>query len=67
MTRAMAVLGYFLKMATMACVSLVKAVINSNNTLTVNVLGLVDAELANSKLTVGGFGGTVTTGQIVDN
>ena len=67
MTRAMAVLGYFLKMATMAYVSLVKAVINRNDTLTVNVLGLVDAELANSKLTVGGLGCTVTTGQIVDD
>jgi len=51
----------------MAFVSLVKAVINRNDTLTVNVLGLVHAELANSKLTVGGLGGTVTTRQIVDD
>lgn len=35
--------------------------------LTVNVLGLVDAQLTNGKLTVGGLGGAVTAGKIVDD
>jgi len=35
--------------------------------LTVNVLGLVDVDLANLQLTVGGLGGTITAGKIVDD
>lgn len=34
---------------------------------TVNVLGLVDVELADSKFTVRGLGGAVTAGKIVDD
>jgi hypothetical protein len=67
MTRAMAVLGYFLKMATMAYTWLVGVVVSVDDGLTVNVLGLVDAELTNGKLTVGGLGCAVTTGQVVDD
>jgi hypothetical protein len=35
--------------------------------LTVNVLGLVGGNTADGKLSVGGLGGTITTGQIVDD
>jgi hypothetical protein len=63
----MAVLGYFLKMATMADMSSVRAVFNGEDRLTVNVLRLVDVDLAYGKLTVGGLGCTIATGQVVDN
>jgi hypothetical protein len=67
MTRAMAVLGYFLKIATIAVVELDQEILNGDSRLTVNVLGLVDVDLTNSKLAVGGLGCTVTTGQVVDD
>lgn len=35
--------------------------------LTVNVLGLVSADLVVREFTVGGLGGAVTTGQVVDD
>lgn len=35
--------------------------------LTINIFALVDAELADSKFTVGGLGGAITTGQVVDD
>jgi hypothetical protein len=38
-----------------------------NSILTVNVLGLVNAQAAYGKLSVGGLGGAITTGQVVDD
>lgn len=35
--------------------------------ITVNVLGLVGGEVTSSKFTVGGLGGAVTAGQVVDD
>jgi hypothetical protein len=35
--------------------------------LTVNVLGLVGGNIAGSEFTVGGLGGTITAGKIVDD
>ena len=35
--------------------------------LTVNVLGLVGGEITSSKFTVGGLGGAITAGKIVDD
>ena len=35
--------------------------------LTVNVLSLINVDLANLQFTVGGLGSTVTAGKIVDN
>jgi hypothetical protein len=67
MTRAMAVLGYFLKMATMANMSSVRVAFGGTERLTVNVLRLVDVDLAYGKFTVGGLGCAITTGQIVDD
>jgi hypothetical protein len=68
MIRAMAVLGYFLKIATMAGVCLVwssRGIVWIS--LTVNVLALVNADLANGKLTVRGLSSTVTARKIVDD
>jgi hypothetical protein len=64
----MAVLGYFLKIATMANILSVRVVVSDGqDSLTVNVLRLVNVDLAYSELTVGGLGCAVTTGQVVDD
>jgi hypothetical protein len=39
----------------------------SSRILTVNVLGLVCGQAADGELSVGGLGGAITTGQIVDD
>lgn len=67
MIREMATLGYFLMMATMADDISRDQGSHFGRKLTVNVLCLVDIELANSKLTIGGLCSTVTTRKVVND
>lgn len=71
MMRAKAELGFALILATMAMFSVNSGVSWGNwgdiVSLTVNVLRLVFADLAVSELTVGGLGGAITAGQVVDD
>ena|SRR5690242_25203 len=67
MTKEIATLGYFLKIATMAWI--VSTVTRSQllDILTVNVLRLVNVELTNSELTVGSLSSAITAWEVVDD
>jgi hypothetical protein len=67
MIREMATLGYFLIIATMAGVVSKGMWEVSHDGLTVNVLCLVDINLANSELTVRGLSSAVAAREIVDD
>lgn len=67
MTRAMAVLGYFLKIATIAIDVRYRPQRFAEVSLTVNVLSLVDVQAANGKLSVGGLSSAITAGKVVDD
>ena len=67
MTRAIAVLGYFLKMATMASNTVSKHKADFWKIRTVDVLGLVSRDITSGKFTVGGLSGTITAWKIVDD
>ena len=66
MIREIAVLGYFLKMATMAItVSIGDSILCA--ILTVDVLCLVDIDLTNGQFAIGSLSSAVTTGKVVDD
>lgn len=69
MMRAMAVLGYFLKMATMAGTlsATLANVCKELGVLTVNVLGLVGGDVAGSEFAVGRLGRAVASWEVVDD
>jgi hypothetical protein len=73
MRRAKAVLECFFRSATMAMAFLVSPVYfflsspRVSGLLTVDVLALVLGDLADLQLTVGGLGGAITAGQVVDD
>jgi hypothetical protein len=69
MMRARAMLGYLLMMVMMAgdFVSAIGWKCGSTRGRTIDVRGLVCCEIAGCKFAVGGFGGTVTAGEVVDD
>jgi hypothetical protein len=73
MSRAKAVFGCALSRVTMAgrcqwrCHQFTTKTSQRPERLTVNVLGLVLVNLADLEFTVGGLGGAITAGQVVDD